>query len=367
MRSVPSDRLSATLALLRVPGVGRVRANRLIAHFDSATRVFQTEISRLEQVSSISRGVASEIAAFTEFGAASAEADEIRQKGWQVSFPGDDRYPDGWTKLPDAPPVIFSLGQPLPRDQQAVAIVGTRHCTDTGRSFTHRLAGEICDAGLMVASGMAQGIDAAAHRGALERGGFTAAIWGTPLSQVFPASNRALAREIEARGIIYSEYTPNAEVRDINFPERNRLIAGMSEAVVVVEAGDKSGALVTADLALEQGKELFAIPGGVMQEQSRGTNRLIKAGAHLLTCVDDLFAQLPRLRGRVVARESRQKFDLTPPEEQLVNLLSDEPQQIDYLARTLQLPIADLAQYLLALELRGIVQEVAGKRFILVP
>ncbi len=365
MRSAQLDQLTATLALLIVPGVGRARANRLIAQFGSAAAVFDLPIAEIEKVASIGRGVASQIHAFDSFDKAEAHTEKIKKLGWKVIFSGDAAYPPGWRQLNDAPPVIFSLGHPVPFDKPSIAIVGTRHCTDFGRSFTHKLAGDLVDAGLNVISGMAQGIDSAAHRGALEKNGFTAAIWGTPLNVVFPAANRGLAKQLEESGTIFSEYLPDEEVRDINFPERNRLISGMSEAVIVIEAGEKSGALVTAELALEQGKELFAVPGSLAQKQSIGTNRIIKQGAHLLTSVDDLFAQLPRLKGTVVARKSQISHDLTGAEKQIVELLSDGAQQIDYLARTMQLPINELSQYLLALELKGVVQEVAGKQYLL--
>jgi DNA processing protein len=212
---------------------------------------------------------------------------------------------------------------------------------------------------------MADGIDASAHYGALEAGGKTVAIWGTSLEIVYPSGNRKLSREIAGHGAIYSEYLPGTGPEKGYFPDRNRIIAGMSEGVVVVEAGLKSGALITAELANEQGRELFAVPGWPDQPMSYGTNWLLKKGARLLTGIQDIFDELPRLAGVVAARKFEAAPDLTDPERQVVKLLSEEPLNIDQLSRKSGLPVSDLLEYLLAMELKGVVQELSGKRFIL--
>ncbi|RKX25675.1 MAG: DNA-protecting protein DprA, partial [Candidatus Zixiibacteriota bacterium] len=211
----------------------------------------------------------------------------------------------------------------------------------------------------------AEGIDSAAHRGALDAKGKTVAVWGTPLNVVFPASNRELAEQIKKHGTIYSEYLPGADTMAGNFPERNRIISGLSEGVVVVEAGSKSGALITAQCALEQGRELFAVPGSPHARRSLGTNQLIKSGAKLITETEDIFSELPRLRNEIAATQFRQLPDMTDMELRMVDLLTSGPLQIDQLCRETELPVSELLEYLLALELKGIIQELSGKRFIL--
>jgi DNA processing protein len=212
---------------------------------------------------------------------------------------------------------------------------------------------------------MAEGIDSAAHQGALDGGGKTVAIWGTSLDIVYPRSNRSLAELIKENGAVYSEYLPGTEPDRAYFPERNRIIAGMSDAVVVIEAGEKSGALITAGYATEYGRELFAVPGRPDARKSIGANELIKSGAKLLTSVDDIFRELPRLKGKVAARKFKALEDMTDLERSLVDQLSEGPLQIDNLARGAGIPVSDVMQLLLALELKGVIQEISGKRYIL--
>ena len=212
---------------------------------------------------------------------------------------------------------------------------------------------------------MADGIDSAAHRGALEGGGRTVAVWGTSLDQVYPITNRDLAEQIRLQGAIYSEYLPEAELSPSNFPERNRIISGLSEGVIVVEAGEKSGALITAQTALDQGRELMAVPGSPVAPKSIGTNRLIKQGARLVTGAEDIFEEIPRLRGQISARRFKAQPDLTDIERRMVDILAAGPVQIDQLGRQADIPVSNLLEYLLALELKGVIQELPGKRFVL--
>jgi DNA processing protein len=288
------------------------------------------------------------------------------QLGWAVSFQDSPDYPPLLKNADDAPAVLFRMGRPIEPDEKLIAIVGTRHATEAGRRFTHALSGKLVDAGLTVVSGMAEGIDSAAHRGALDAGGLTAAVWGTPLNLVYPPSNKQLAATIAERGTIYSEYLPDVQASPTNFPERNRIISGMSEAVIVIEAGHKSGALITAQYALEQGRELFAVPGAPHSPRSFGCNKLIKEGARLLTDVQDVFDELPRLGSAISAGRFKREVDLTENERRVVDLLADGPVQIDAISRETGLPVSDLMEYLLALELKGVIEELSGKRFGLV-
>ncbi len=359
------DRLTNTIALLNVPGVGRVRFTRLSARLGSVETILAASISELESVPGISRTVASAIKQECDLDKARQIASRITQLGWAVMFQDSPDYPQPLVPLADAPPLLFREGDSFDPSDKMIGIVGTRHASESSRRFTRQLATELAREGITVVSGMAEGIDSEAHKGALEGGGRTIAVWGTPLNRVYPASNRQLAEKIRNQGAIYSEYLPDVESSPSNFPERNRIISGLSEGIIVVEAGRKSGALITAKYALEHGRELFAVPGPPGASRSIGTNALIKVGARLLTEVGDIFDELPRLKGQITAKKFRQMPDMTKQERQLVDLLAVGPLQLDNMSREAALPVSDLMELLLALELKGVVEELSGKRFVL--
>ncbi len=351
--------------LLSVPGVGRMRYTRLVRAFGSPGAALAAPISQLVAVSGISRGIASDIRKSADPTKAGQAAARVIQLGWDALFIEDGGYPALLKRIPDAPPLLFRSGARWPDNGNAIAIVGTRHATESGRHFTHGLAAALAKEDIVVVSGMAEGIDSAAHQGALDGRGQTIAVWGSSLDIVFPSSNRRLAEKIVAQGAVYSEYLPGTHPDKATFPERNRIISGLADGVIVVEAGRKSGALITARFALEQGRELFAVPGSPGARMSEGTNDLIKSGARLLTSIQDVFDELPRLKGEVVARKFSQLPDLTETERAIVQHLSTEPKQIDKVAREAGMAVEELLGYLLTLELKGLVVEMSGKRFAL--
>jgi len=359
------ERLVDTIALLNVPGIGSGRFSRLVKVFGSPGAVLEAKVSQLETVPGISKALASAVKEHQDGEKARQAAARIIQLGWTVLFSDQPEYPQRLAQIADVPPVLFRDGSALECERGMIGIVGTRHASESGRRFAYKLAVDLAREGVTVVSGMAEGIDSAAHRGALDAGGTTIAVWGTPLDQVYPKTNRELADRIKVQGAIYSEYFPDTEPNPAHFPERNRIIAGLSEGVVVVEAGKKSGALITAKCALDQGRELFAVPGAPGAGRSFGTNELIKSGARLLTGVADIFDELPRLKGEVSARRFRQMPDLTDMEIRMVDLLSAGPLQLDNLSRQAELPVAEAMEFLLALELKGVVEELPGKRFVL--
>jgi DNA processing protein len=359
------DRLVDTLALLSIPGIGRGRFANLVRRFGSPGAALGATSKELMEVPGLSDVTSGAIKEQYDAEAARQTAARIVQLGWAVLYPESPDYPPLLAHVDDRPPLLFRMGEPCRADHKMIGIVGTRHASETGRRFTHKLAYDLAQAGVTVVSGMAEGIDAAAHLGALEGGGLTVAVWGTPLDQVYPPVNRELARRIVDHGAIYSEYWPGAPTNPSNFPERNRIISGMSEGVVVVEAGVKSGALITAQCALEQGRELFAVPGSPSSAKSAGTNNLIKQGACLLTSAQDVFDEIPRLAGAISATRAKAKPDLTDKERDLVDLLSGGPLQLDQFCRQAGLSVAESLEYLLALELKGVVEELPGKRFAL--
>ncbi len=359
------EQLIDTIALLNVPGVGRGRYWRLVNRFKTPGAVLGASVTELEAVPEISHTIATSIKNEYDREKARQIAARIIQLGWAVLYSGHPEFPKPLDNIAEKPPLLFRMGEPMEADEKMLAIVGTRHASDKGKLFAYNLAARLVEAGLVIVSGMADGIDAAAHKGALEGGGKTVAVWGTSLDIVYPPGNKKLAQKINRQGCIYSEYFPDTKPNPAFFPERNRIISGLSEGVVVVEAGRKSGALITAELALEQGRDLFAVPGWPDSERSLGTNNLLKNGATPITEVEDIFRQLPRLKSEVSAKKFKVQPDVTESEKEIISLLSSGPMQIDQLTRASGMQASALMEFLLALELKGMVQEISGKRFIL--
>ncbi len=359
------ERLVVTLGLLAVPGIGRGRLCKLIDVLGGVEKIPETPLSVLAAVPGISRTQATTIKEAYDEGKAHEVVARIDKLGWTVLFPDDAEYPRQLTTISPVPPVLFRVGLPQKPDDKVIAIVGTRHPTEQGRIFGFGLARSLAENGIVVASGMAEGIDSVAHAGVLEAGGHTIAVWGCSLDYVYPPTNKSLAKRIRQDGTIYSEYLPGTHPDRTYFPERNRIISGLSDGVVVVEAGRKSGALITAAHALEQNRPIFAVPGHPSAPTSIGTNELIKSGAVLLTSADDVFSELPRLKGELVIKRITELPNLTPMEKEILDHCSVEPVQIDQISRAVRVPIEDLTQFLLALELKGIIRELSGKRYVL--
>lgn len=278
----------------------------------------------------------------------------------------DADYPALLKELPDAPPVLYVRGSLSTQDNWAVAIVGTRKASTYGRNMAYQLAADLARAGVTVVSGLAVGIDAAAHRGALEAGGRTLAVLPCGIDQVYPPENATLARQIDDHGALLTEFPPGTAAEAKNFPPRNRLISGLSLGVIVVEAGIKSGALITADCAAEQGRDVFAVPGNTTAMASRGTNRLIQDGAKLVITVDDVLTELNLSREVSVTQTAVQNIAPENEQEQhILQHLGEEPTHIDDLCRLLDMPIAALSSALMLMELKGMVRQVGGMQYIL--
>ncbi len=278
----------------------------------------------------------------------------------------DADYPALLKELPDAPPVLYVHGSLSARDTWAVAIVGTRKASPYGRNAAYQLAADLTRAGVTVVSGLAIGIDAAAHRGALEAGGRTLAVLPCGIDQVYPPESTALARQVADHGALLTEFPPGTAAEAKNFPPRNRIISGLSLGVIVVEAGIKSGALITADCAAEQGREVFAVPGNTTTTASQGTNRLIQDGAKLVITVDDVLAELNLSREASVTPTAVQSIAPENEQEQrILQHLGEEPIHIDDLCHLLDIPIAVLSSALMLMELKGMVRQVGGMQYIL--
>lgn len=359
------QKLTGYIALLMVPGIGRGRFHKLLRKLGTTEKVFSSSLRELENIPDISHNLAYSILNGHDFEKASAQAARIIQLGWQVCFFDEPDYPQLLKTIPesDIPPYLFMNGNSTSFGDNTIAIVGSRHATEKGRKFAEKLAADLTGNGLIVVSGMAEGIDSYAHRGAIKAGGKTWAVWGNSLDIVYPPSNKLLAQEIVANGVAISEYLPETKPDKIHFPQRNRIIAGLSQAVIVVEAGRKSGALLTASQALLQQRALFAVPGHPFDKMSEGCNHLIQNGARLITSVNDIFDELPRLKGNIIAKKFIPPDDLTEIEKKIIELFSKGPQQVDNLSRELNLSVSELMEFLLALELKGLIQEISGKRY----
>jgi DNA processing protein len=277
----------------------------------------------------------------------------------------EEEYPEPLREIADPPPVLYVLGEWTAEDRLAVGMVGTRRATSYGRLVAKKLAQELAERGITVVSGMAPGIDTAAHEGAL-LSGRTLAVLGTGLGKPYPAGSEKLMQRIAERGAVLSEFPWDMEGAQWTFPRRNRLIAGLSLLVVVVEAPERSGALITADYALEQGKEVLAVPGPITSEASLGTNRLIREGAKPVLSVDDILEELGMLPLPGLSPKPRTP-ELSEDAARVYELIGLEPLSIEEIVAKTGLSHPRVSQILLELELSGLVEEVGGRRFLRKP
>ena len=271
----------------------------------------------------------------------------------------DPAYPENLRHVADPPPVLFTRGRIVAADATAVALVGTRRATPYGRAVAETLARDLARSGVTVVSGLAKGVDTVAHHAALNAGGRTIAVLGNGLDQVYPASNASLAQKIvqDDAGALVSEFAPGIPPDAVNFPRRNRIISGLSALTVIIEAGERSGALITADFALEQGRDVLTVPGSIFSPGSAGTNQLLKQGATPVTCAEDILEILGATQSSPVARHVP---ELGGDETMVWQALTPEPCHLDQLASGLQMPTAELSATLTVLELKGLVRQVGS-------
>ncbi len=368
------DDRTRLILLNLIPDIGSLRLTRLLASFGSLEAVWAASATDLQQVEGIGPVLASRIVATRlELWRAEEEQRLAREHGGMIVTLHDADYPAVLRHIPDPPLVLYLKGAWRPEDATAVAIVGSRHASLYGLQMAERLAAELAVHGVTIVSGLARGIDAAAHRGALKAQGRTLAVLGGGLSRMYPPEHQELADRITASGAVISEYPMRMEPLAQNFPRRNRLISGLSLGVVIVEATRRSGALITADCALEQGREVFAVPGHADALSSQGTHWLLKQGARLVTSVEDILEELRLEPCETDVRRtlletttaSSEQNELDGEEQRLLqHMRSDEPQELDALALTSGLPAAVCASALLRLELKARVQQLPGKRFV---
>lgn len=362
------DAERAALALTRVPGVGPVTFRVLVDALGSAEAVWRASAAILRSVDGCPRHVADAVRTFDGWVQVDAELARLNSLNGRLFSVSSPDYPVHLRRIHDPPPVLYVLGD-LPTDERRViAVVGSRRATPYGMATATRLSAELAAAGFVVASGLARGIDAAAHQGALQGNGRTVAVLGCGVDVAYPPEMRGLKDQVRGRhGAVVSEFSLGAPPDPHHFPTRNRIISGMSLGVLVIEATAESGSLITAKLALEQGREVFAVPGNVGSPTSTGTNRLIKAGATLVETVDDLLEQVVGQVGKAVQRSAVTPpplVDLTADERRVFDLLSWEPAHVDELTIRSRVAPGRLAEVLLGLELKGVAKQVPGQRYV---
>ncbi len=352
------------LRLCTVPKIGSQRIRKLVAHFKTPENVLSASLRQLVRVDGIDHTLAVNINKGGDADFAQIQIRLMQKAHTKLISYWDAEYPTLLKKIADPPILLFVMGNVAVLNSQGVAIVGTRNPSTYGKIMTERLARELVGYNLTVISGLARGIDTVAHKVVVQEGGATVAVLGSGVDQIYPEENRALAENILENGAVVSEFPMGAKPDAPHFPRRNRIIAGLSLGALVVEAGEKSGALITADFALDQNREVFALPGNINSPKSIGCNRLIQQGAKLVVTVKDIIDELEGQLNLFERSEKKRSVTLSGDEEKVYDVLSDEAKHIDRIAVECQMPTSQVLGLLLSLELKGVVQQLVGKNFV---
>jgi len=354
------------LNLSIVAGVGSMRMRSLIAKFKSAEDVFKASIKTLILVDGIDLKTAQKIKRFSNFRYGEQQYKKALTCGAEIVTFWDEKYPRNLKNMYDPPVLLFVKGSLKKHDKNAISVVGTRIPSHYGKVITEKIANEIAHKGLTVVSGLARGVDTIAHLATLKASGRTLAVIGTGIDIIYPSENKRLVEQIIESGAILSEFPMGTPPDAINFPRRNRIIAGLSFGTVVIEAGKKSGALITANLALEYNREVFAVPGNITSSKSLGTNQLIKEGAKLINSVDDILEELKPHIGQLFSQPKSIETikNISQQEKEILKNLSDVPIHIDELARKMNQPTNIVLSDLLSLEFGDFIKQLPGKLFV---
>ena len=359
------DDLVDTLRLSMISGVGPRIRKSLLERFGSARAVLAAAPGELQSVQGVGPKLVRKIVGADHEIDVMGEIELCRQRDIDILVEADPDYPRPLREIHDPPGVLFVRGKLKPDDALAIGIVGTRHGTQYGLRMAERLAGSLARAGLTVISGLARGIDAAAHRGALAVGGRTIAVMASGVLNIYPPEHGKLAAEVAARGALVSESPAGGEPLAGMFPQRNRLISGMSLGVIVVEAPERSGALITARHAMEQGREVFAVPGNVDSRASRGCHQLIRDGAKLVESADDVLEELgplveaaPRDDGQTIHHPA--ELLLNEQEQQVLSAVGGEATPVDQIISETGLPVPQVLSTLSVLEMRRLIRRLSG-------
>jgi DNA processing protein len=361
-----ADSLLAAVQLALIPGIGPRTQVKLRERFGSPASILAAAPADVRQVQGLGPKLCRAIADARDCSAARTELELCAASGVNVLIDTDDLYPRPLSDLPDPPGVLFCRGAWQASDALAIAIVGSRHATRYGLEQAERLAGSLARAGITIISGLARGIDAAAHRGALDAGGRTIAVLASGVLNIYPPEHVGLADEIAAHGAVISESPPQAAPLSGMFPQRNRIISGLSLGVLVVEAANRSGALITARHAMEQGRDVFAVPGPVTSRMSRGCHRLIRDGAKLVETADDVLEELgPLVEAAPTVLDGREihhpaELALNDVERTVLDAIGSEATPVDTIISTSGLPTPQVLAALSVLEMRHLIRRLSG-------
>ena len=349
------------LCLCSVPRVGSRRIRMLISRFSTPDGVFQAPARELMQIEGISKQLALNIKQHDNKVWAEKQISLLAKNGARIIAYWDDDYPPMLKATEDAPIIIYLRGQHQIFSERCIAIVGTRHPSTYGKMIVESLTRDLVRNGFTIVSGLARGIDTIAHQVTVQENGKTAAILGCGVDVMYPPENGKLARDIMVNGALVSEFPMGTRPEPMYFPRRNRIIAGLCAATLVIEAGQKSGALITADHAVEQGRDVFAVPGNINNPNSSGCNRLVQQGAKLITHVNDILEEFTPTE---IQARTAPPMDLTAEERQVFDRLSSEPVHIDRLSDLTGMPTSKVLGVLLGLELKNVVKQIVGKHFV---
>ncbi len=365
----PISERDAALCLHMVTGLGPRTFSKLIETFGSAAAVLNAAPSTIREVPGVSQTLVRKIATCRTDSNFLEQVQICADHRIDVYDQTSESYPAALKEIPDPPPILFSQGAWQPQDQIAIGIVGSRHATPYGLRIADRLARELSYTGFTIVSGLARGIDAAAHRAALKAGGRTIAVLGGGILNLYPPEHADLATEICKQGVVVSESLPHAAPKSGSFPSRNRILSGISLGVIVIEASHRSGALISARLAAEQGREVFAVPGPIDSRMSRGCHQLLRDGAKLVENADDVLEELGPLAlpARIAADNVIHKpaeLKLSEQERQILNAISSESTSFDSLVAATGLPAPRILSTISILEVRGLVRRLSGTSFV---
>jgi DNA processing protein len=351
--------------LLNVPKLGPQRVRNLLTHFENGDAVFNASKKELCQRSGINIGLADNIMKYKDFGFGNEQLENAEKMNVKIYTIWDDEYPLLLKKIYDPPVILYTKGQPLKKKEDTVAIVGTRKFTPYGSSMAKSIAKVLNNARITVVSGLARGIDTISHKETVRNQCRTIAVLGSGIDVIYPAENRNLYRDICEKGTVISEFKLGTKPDGTNFPQRNRVISGLSHATVVIEAGHKSGAILTAFSAIDQNRDVFAVPGRATDPQSKGTNRLIRNGAFPLERGIQIIEQIQRrMFNPHQPMQETINLHLSDDERTLLNHLNHQPLHIDDIVSTSGVTLTKTLTLLLGMELKGAVIQLSGKQFV---
>ncbi|MFH0739014.1 MAG: DNA-processing protein DprA [Candidatus Omnitrophota bacterium] len=359
-------RIQALVGLNLTRDIGSIRLKRLLDYFKDPESILNAPQGQLIAVSGIGQKIASGITLVKKEDI-DREFREANKLGLCIISSEDTDYPANLKNIPDPPIVLYVKGELKKEDNLGVAIVGSRRASFYGLASAQRFGSELSERGFTVISGMARGIDTCAHRAAMKAHGRTIAVMGSGFNNIYPPENKRLAQEISENGAVISEFPVDAPPLKEHFPQRNRTISGLALGVLVVEAAKNSGALITADFALEQGREVFAVPGEINCASSFGTNELIKQGAKLVSCTEDIIQEFNFTVGishKERVQPVKRELDLSDKEAVLFELLSSQPLDLDTIIEKINMGIPDISAILLKLRIKKLIKELPGKQFI---